>query len=79
MLICRGMSVMTKPFPAWLAGGLMVAMITAAAAQTAPGTSVDELLAIARQMSPDLAAMGLDAEAAVARARDLARRQPADP
>ena len=59
---------MTKPFPAWLAGGLMVAMITAAAAQTAPGTSVDELLAIARQMSPDLAAMGLDAEAAVARA-----------
>ncbi len=67
---------MTKPFLAWLVGGLFVATTTVAAAQTspppampgAPGAAVDELLAIARQMSPDLAAMGLEAAAAVARA-----------
>lgn len=38
------------------------------AGQGPPGAVVDELLAIARQMSPELAAMGLEAEAAVARA-----------
>jgi outer membrane protein TolC len=71
---------MTKSLLAWLAGGLSIATIAVAVAQTvpppatppsgqaAPGASVDELLAIARRMSPDLAAMGLEAEAAVARA-----------
>ena len=67
---------MTKLFHAWLAGGLFVATITMAVAQAvpppatlaAPGATADELLAVARQMSPDLAAMGLEAEAAVARA-----------
>jgi outer membrane protein, heavy metal efflux system len=67
---------MTKSLFAWLAGGLSIATIAVAVAQsvpppaapTAPGASVDELLAIARRMSPELAAMGLEAEAAVARA-----------
>lgn len=58
-----------------IAAVLLLALPVAALAQpiapaspTAPGANVDELLALARQLSPDLAAMGLDAEGAVARA-----------
>lgn len=54
-----------------------VAADTAAAATVAapPGATVDELLAIARQMSPEMAAAALATEAAVARV-DAAGRLP---
>src|SRR5262249_1401184 len=41
--------------------------VAAAPKTTAPGSTVGELVALARQLSPELAAAGLNAEAAVAR------------
>src|SRR5437016_7212371 len=41
--------------------------VAAAPKTTAPGSTVGELIALARQLSPDLAAAALSAEAAVAR------------
>jgi outer membrane protein, heavy metal efflux system len=41
--------------------------VAAAPKTTAPGSTVGELIALARQLSPELAAAGLNAEAAVAR------------
>jgi outer membrane protein TolC len=43
-------------------------VVTAARAESAPGATVDELVAIARRLSPDLAAASLEREAATLRA-----------
>jgi outer membrane protein, heavy metal efflux system len=52
-------------------GLAVVAMlfVVAARAESVPGASVDELLALARQQSPEFAALRLDAEAAAERAQ----------
>ena len=51
-----------------LVGALALTAPAAGAPKTtAPGSTVGELIALARQLSPELAASGLDAEAAIAR------------
>jgi outer membrane protein TolC len=50
-----------------LLGPALAAPRTVASGAAAPGATVGELIALARQLSPGLAAAGLDAEAAIAR------------
>ncbi len=47
--------------------GALALTVPAAPKATAPGSTVGELIALARQLSPELAAAALNAEAAVAR------------
>src|SRR4051812_4009672 len=61
----------SPPAPVTLVLGLMLlaapALAEAPAARSAPGASLDEVMAIARRLSPELAARALDTEAAQAR------------
>jgi cobalt-zinc-cadmium efflux system outer membrane protein len=61
------------PHTAWVLPALAIMLLSAPAAAeapvslVAPGATLDEVLAIARRLSPDLAARALDTEAAQAR------------
>src|SRR6266446_3357245 len=59
---------MFRSITAGLVGALALSGLAAAAPKTtAPGATVGELIVLARQLSPELAAAALNAEAAVAR------------
>ena len=66
------MTAATRPWFAWRAGGLVAALLVLAppaqAGEPALGASIDDVLAVAHRMNPELAAMALEADAAAARA-----------